>query len=154
MIEDLDKWQKEEKKRQEEKKLESVTRPCKLQMLGKGYIFRQNNPAVFGVDILQGELKAGTHLMKLDGSSVKIVKTIQLEQASVEKAEKGKQVAISIEGLTIGRQIGEDEILISDISEEDFRKLKTLKEYLSEEEKELLKELAEIKRKEKPTWGI
>jgi len=154
LIEDFEKWQEQERKKQEAKKLDVLTKPCRLKMLGKGYIFRQNNPAVFGVEVLQGELKAGTPLMKPDGTILNQVKSMQLEQETVEKAEKGKQVAISVPGITIGRQIGGEEILLSDIPEEDFRKLKELKQYLSKEEIELLKEIAEIKRKQNPVWGI
>jgi hypothetical protein len=36
----------------------------------------------------------------------------------------------------------------------DFRKLKTLTKYLSKEETALLKEIAEIMRKNNPVWGI
>lgn len=154
IIEDLEKWQEQEKKRQEAKELDTINRPCKLKMLGKGYIFRQNNPAVFGVEVIAGELKANTLIMKQDGSKLNEVKNIQADQKPVEKAEKGTQVAISVPGITIGRQIGETEILLSDISEEDFRKAKELKQHLSKEEKDLLKEIAEIKRKENPVWGI
>ncbi|MBR9692036.1 translation initiation factor IF-2, partial [Candidatus Woesearchaeota archaeon] len=154
IIEDLEKWQEEETKRQEAKELETITKPCKLKMLGKGYIFRQNNPAVFGVEVLAGELKANTPVMKQDGSKLNIVKSIQAEQETVQKVEKGKQAAISVDGITIGRQLGETEILFSDISENDFRKAKELKKHLSEEEKQVLKEIAVIKRKENPVWGI
>jgi translation initiation factor 5B len=154
LIEDFEKWQEQERKKQEAKKLDVLARPCKLKMLGKGYIFRQNNPAVFGVEVLQGELKAGTPLMKPDGTVLKPVKSIQLEQETIEKAEKGKQVAIAVQGITVGRQIGEEDILISDIPEEDFRKLKELKKYLSKEEIGLLKEIAEIKRRQNPVWGV
>ncbi|MBW2996356.1 translation initiation factor IF-2 [Candidatus Woesearchaeota archaeon] len=154
IIEDLEKWQEQETKRQEAKELDTIIRPCRLKMMGKGYIFRQNNPAVFGVEVLAGELKAGTLLMKEDGSRVGEVKSIQAEQETVEKAEKGKQVAISVPGITIGRQIGETDTFLSDIPEEDFRKAKELKKHLSQEEKNLLKEIAEIKRKENPVWGI
>jgi len=154
LIEDFERWQEEEKKRQEAKELDQLTRPCRIRMLGKGYIFRQNNPAVFGVDVLQGELKAGTRLMKMDGSKVGEVKSIQAEQETIEKAEKGKQVAVSVPGITIGRQIEETDTFLSDIPENDFRKLKELKQHLSKEEKDLLKEIAEIKRKENPVWGI
>ena len=37
---------------------------------------------------------------------------------------------------------------------EDFRKLKKLKKNLSKDQIEILKEIAEIKRKENPVWGI
>lgn len=154
LIEDFDKWQIEEKKRQEMKEIDNLVKPCKIKMLGKGYIFRQNNPAVFGIEVMAGELKAGTPLMKLDGSVVRPVKSMQAEQKIVEKAEKGKQVALSIDGITIGRQLGENDILISDIPEENFRKLREYKRLLSKEQIELLKEIAEIKRKDNPVWGI
>jgi len=127
LIEDFEKWQEEERKRQEAKELENLVRPCKIKMLGKGYIFRQNNPAVFGVDMLAGELRSGMPLMKMDGSKIGIVKSLQVEQETVDKAEKGKQVAVSIDGITIGRQIEETDTFISDIPEQDFRKLRELK---------------------------
>ena len=119
-----------------------------------GYVLRQNNPAVCGVDVLAGTLKIGIPLMKSDGREITSVKSMQKEQESIEKLEKGKQAAISMERVTIGRQINEGDILLSAVPEEHFRKMKELKEYLSEEEKEILKEIAKIKRKENPVWGI
>ena len=92
--------------------------------------------------------------MKLDGTVVKSVKSMQNEQETVEKAEKKQQVAVSIDGITIGRQISEEDIFISDIPENDFKKLKELKDHLTREEKDLLKEIAEIKRKQNPVWGV
>ena len=59
-----------------------------------------------------------------------------------------------MDGVTIGRQINEGETIYSAIPEDDFRKLKDLKKYLSEEEKKILKEIAIIKRKENSLWGI
>ena len=73
--------------------IDLLVRPCKMQIM-KGYIFRQNNPAVVGVDILSGNLKVNTPLMKKDGNTITEVKSIQHEQKNIEKAEKGKQVAV------------------------------------------------------------
>ncbi|MBW2977276.1 translation initiation factor IF-2, partial [Candidatus Woesearchaeota archaeon] len=153
LIEDFEKWQEQEKKRQEAAELDLLVRPCKFQFI-KGYIFRQNNPAVFGVDILAGTLKAGIPVMKLDGKELGKIKSLQAEQETIEKAEAGKQVAVSIPGITIGRQINEGEVLLSSVPEEDFRKLKKLKKYLSKKEIEIIKEIAAIKRKQNPVWGI
>ena len=44
--------------------------------------------------------------------------------------------------------------MLSNIPEEDFRKLKEFKKYLGKDEIELLKEIAEIMRKKNPVWGI
>jgi len=120
----------------------------------KGYVFRQSNPAVFGVDVLAGTLKAGIPVMKLDGKEIGKIKSIQSEQETIEKAPAGKQVAVAIPGVTIGRQINEGDTLLSSVPEEDFRKLKELKKYLSKQEIEILKEIAQIKRKQNPVWGI
>ncbi len=153
LIEDFEKWQTEEKRRVEAIQLEKLVMPCKFQLM-KGYVFRQNNPAVVGVDVLGGTVKVGTPLMKEDGKEITEVKSMQMDQENIEKAEKGKQVAVSMEGVTVGRQVDEGEILYSATPEKDFRKLKELKKYLTEEEKQILKEIAQIKRKSNPVWGI
>jgi len=153
LIEDFEKWQEEERKKQESSEIDLLIRPCKLQIM-KGYVFRQNNPAVVGVDILFGNLKVNTPLMKKDGNKIAEVKSIQHEQENIEKAEKGKQVAISLPKVTVGRQINEGDVLYSAVSDQDFRKLKELKKHLTEEEKELLKEIAAIMREKNPVWGI
>ncbi len=153
LIEDFEKWKEEEKKKQESQKLGFITKPCKLQIL-RGYIFRQSNPAIIGVDILAGSLKTGTPLMKKDGIAITEVKNIQHDKENVESAEKGKQVAISLSKVTVGRQINEGDILYSAVNDADFRKLKELKKYLAPEEKELLKEIASIMREINPVWGI
>ena len=109
---------------------------------------------VVGADILAGTLKVGAPLMKNDGIILTEVKSIQQEQESINEAEKGKQVAISLPKVTVGRQIHENDIMYSAVPEEDFRKLKGLKEHLSHEEIVVLKEIAEIMRKNNPVWGI
>ena len=153
LIEDFEKYQENEKKRIEGKEIEFLVRPCKIQIM-KGYVFRQNNPAVVGVDVLAGNLKIATPLMKKDGKAITEVKSMQHDQENVETAERGKQVAVSLPKVTVGRQINENGILYSAIPEEDFRKLKGLKKHLSEEEKQILKEIAEIMREKYPMWGI
>jgi translation initiation factor 5B len=153
LLEDFEKWTEIEAKKIECDKISCITRPCKVEIL-KGYIFRQNNPAVFGVDVIEGELRTNMKLMKKDGTKLNIVKGLQADSKKVDKAEKNKQVAVSIDGITVGRHINEGDILYSEINQEEFRKLKEMKEVLSKEEIGILKEIAEIKRKENPMWGI
>ena len=153
LIEDFEKWQQETKKILESKQLEFLHRPCKVRIL-RGYVFRQSNPAVVGVEIISGTLKAGVSLMKKDGAPITSAKAIQQEQETIEKAEKGKQVAVSLPDVIVGRQIHEDDILYSVIPEEHFRKFKEFKKLLAQEEIELLKEIAEIMRNQNPMWGV
>jgi len=153
LLEDFKAWQDAMRKKMEKGELSLIVRPCKI-LLMKGYVFRQNNPAVVGVDILGGTLKTGTPLMNDTGVLLAEAKGIQDKQENLEKAEKGQQVAISLPKVTVGRQINEGDILYSAISVEDFRKMKELKEMLSEEEKTILKEIAVIMREKNVLWGI
>ncbi len=153
LLEDFEKWKEQEAKKAEEKQIEGLVRPFKIEIL-KDMVFRQSNPAVVGVEVTQGTLRPKSPVMKNDGVRIGHVKTIQNEQNSVEAAEKDQQVAVSIEGVTVGRQIHDGDVLYSDISENEFRTLKEAKKLLSGEEVELLKEIAEIKRKKNDLWGI
>ncbi len=153
LIEDYEAWKIAQKKQIEISKLDTLVRPCKIEIL-RGYVFRQNNPAIAGAEVLAGVLKSNTPLMNKEGKEITLVKGIQQEQENVERAVKGKQIAVSMPGVTIGRQVNEGDQLYSAIPEEHFRQYKEYKEHLTEEEKNLLKEIAEIMRRKNPMWGI
>ena len=153
IVEKLNKFREEKSKEIEAGKLGSVIKPFKIKILN-GYIFRQSNPAVVGVEVLLGKLKIGIMLMKDNGLSLVEVKAIQNEGKNISEAEAGKQVATSLQGVIVGRQINEGEILYSDISEGNFRKLKEMKKLLKHDEVECLKEIIEIKRRNNTLWGV
>ena len=141
------------KKQIEAKELASLVRPCKFAVL-KGYTFRQNNPAIVGVEIEIGKIKTGDPIMNIEGKRITSVKSMKEGQESITVAEQGKQIAMAMDGVTVGRQVSEGDFLYTDIPPEDFIKLKELKKHLSVMEIQVLKELAEIKRKEDPVWGV
>lgn len=153
LIEEYTLWKDRKTKEMQSKELDKLTRPFKIEILD-GYVFRQNNPAVCGVDVVNGVLKSGVKIMKENGDVIDTIKNIQKEKDSVQSASKGEQVAISLPKTTIGRQIKEGDVLYSVIPEADFKSLKELKKLLSNEEKELLKQIAEIMRKGNSMWGV
>ncbi len=153
IIEDYDKWKKDKLLEMQESQIDKHVKPCKIKIM-PGYIFRQSNQAIVGVDVLAGILKVGMPLMNSQGKEITEVKSIQADKDKLEKAESGKQVAVSIPKVTVGRQINENDILYSSIPEEDFKKLKDLKAFLTKEEIEVIKEIAEIKRKDNVVWGV
>jgi translation initiation factor 5B len=153
IIEKINKWREKRRIEIERKKLEKVTMPCKIKIL-KNLCFRQSKPCVFGVRIEVGTLKPGVELMNDKGKNIDKVKGIQHESKNVEKAIQSQEIAISIPKVTFGRQVKEDQILYSDINENEFRNLRENKKYLSVQEISLLQEIAQIKRKNKATWGI
>ena len=118
------------------------------------YVFRNTNPAIFGVKIEAGKLNH--HLTFIDKREEKAgkIKNIQSENKSVDEATEGMEVAISMPGMNFERKLKDKEFLYSDISESQFRKLKKNKELLSPKEMTLLQEIAEIKRRTQPDWGM
>lgn len=153
ILEDFESWIVKKEKEIELKKLGGIIKPFKFRFM-PGYIFRQSNPAVFGAEVLLGILKTNVPLMRDDGILFPEVKQIQSEGKSISEAESGKQIAVSIQGVIIGRQVNEGEIFYSDMSEENFRKLKEMKKLLNNNEIQTLKEIAKIKRKHNTLWGV
>ncbi|MBS3106712.1 translation initiation factor IF-2 [Candidatus Woesearchaeota archaeon] len=146
-------WVEQEKKKKEAGVLGTLVQVCKILVL-KGYVFRQSNPAIVGVEVLVGTMKSNVPLMTQKGEALSVVKNIQADKETVEQAEKGQQVAVSLPKVTVGRNLNEGDVLYSDIPEQEFRAYKEYKEYLSADQKALLKEIADIKRKDNVVWGI
>jgi translation initiation factor 5B len=154
IVDDIVEYIEKESKQLETKEFEGLVKPFKLKIL-PGCIFRQLNPAIVGVEVLIGTAKSGTPLMNDKGKKLTELKEIQDNKETVQEAKQGKEVAVSLPNVTCGRQIKENDILYSDIPQEDFKKLKKLmKKYLNESEVQLLKEISKIKREENPTWGM
>ena len=120
----------------------------------KGNIFRRSNPAIVGVEVLGGEIKRDAYLIDLDGKIIGKILAIQKEKKNIDVAMKNDMVAVSIDDAVVGRNIFEDDILYTFISENDYRKFKENKDILNDEQKEILKEIANIMRKENPAWGL
>ncbi len=153
LIDEYQSWKESETKRIEQKELEGLARPCKIEYL-HNYTFRASNPAIIGVEVIDGELHAGSTIMNKDGEQIAVVKEMQKNKESTKILKKKEQAAISLPGATAGRQVTEGDILFGFIPENDFRKIKTLTKYLSKEETAVLREIAEIMRKQNPVWGV
>ncbi|MFX1478666.1 MAG: translation initiation factor IF-2, partial [Promethearchaeota archaeon] len=137
------------------KGLSELILPAKIIMLPE-YIFRNSNPAVFGVKVEAGTLYPKVPLITQEGKRVRRIHQIQDKGQSVEKAGKDSEVAISIRGIEIGREIGKEEILYVNIPESHVRQLmgKFLDE-LTSDQKEALREFIKLKRAhENPWWGM
>jgi translation initiation factor 5B len=152
-IEEYEEYREKLKRTIEVENLAKLVRPCKFAVL-KGYTFRQSNPAIVGVEIEIGQIKTGDPIMNMQGKQITSAKSMQEGKDNISLAQQGKQMAMSMDGVTLGRQVEEGDFLYTDIPENDFKKLKELKKHLSKMEIEVLKEVAEIKRKDNPVWGV
>ncbi|MBN3036913.1 MAG: translation initiation factor IF-2 [Candidatus Diapherotrites archaeon] len=143
LIDEYGKWKEEEARREKDEALRMSLSPVKLKVM-PGYVFRQSNPAICGVEVLEGTLKKPCPLINGKGRRVGRVHGIQKDKENVGHADKGEQVAVSIEGATIGRQINEGDILFTNIPLREFHELE--KVYSKKEEGQLLEEIREIKK--------
>ena len=153
LIENIVKIREEVRREVEKKRLMELTTICKLSVLHQ-HVFRNSNPAIFGVRIEGGKLTSGLNLIDNDGIKIARVKNIQSENKSVGEATEAMEVAISLPGTNFERQLGDRKLLYSDLGENQFKKFKKNKDLLSEKEIKILSEVAEIKRKKKADWGM
>ncbi len=153
LLEDFERWFVAKESETEHKGLELLSRPCKVQIMSN-HVFRKNNPAVVGVDILAGTLKTGLRLMNKEGEQITRVKSMEQEKKALNSAEQGQQLAVSLPDITIGRQVVEGEVLYSFHPESEFLALKSFKKFLSSGEIQAMKEIAAIMRRKHPTWGF
>lgn len=152
LIIDYKEWIKKEKEAKKSAEMADAVNPCKIRLL-KGYVFRQSNPAVVGVEVVSGLLTLNQQLMK-NTEPLSYVKTIQHEKKNIQEAKAGMQVAISLENVTVGRQINEGDVLFSYVSEKEYRRMKSLKNNLNSVQIGLLKEIAKKMREKDSLWGI
>ncbi|MBU2576718.1 MAG: translation initiation factor IF-2 [Nanoarchaeota archaeon] len=152
LIEDFEKWKENKLKEMERKKLDELPTISKITVLD--FIFRNSSPAVFGVEVNGGILKKGERFINQNDEKIGQIKEIQEEKNNVQEAIQGKEVAISIPGVNFERQLKVGESLYTNLSETEFRKFKKYKDLLTSKEKSVLQEIAQLKRRKNPTWGI
>jgi translation initiation factor 5B len=152
LIDNLVEFREEKRKEIEKKRLMALTSLCKIKILPQ-YVFRNTNPAIFGVRIDAGKLMHGLTLMDNKGEKAGRIKNIQSEKKSVEEASESMEVAVSVPGTNFERKLKDKEFLYSDISESQFRNFKKNKDLLSSAEISALQEIAVIKREKNSEWG-
>jgi translation initiation factor 5B len=154
VIEDYLSWVKTEQEQASEQRFDRVVKPAKIQVL-QGYVFRRGRPAIFGVEILAGRIVPKVGLIRAeDGSEVGDIQQIQEKGKALSLADKGMQVAISMDEPIFGRHVFENDVLYVKVPETDAKLLQTsFADKLTDEEQEALKEYVEAMRKKIPFWA-
>jgi len=146
-------WRDEQKRIAERQQFEHIMMPAKIRLL-PDCVFRQSNPAVVGVRVLGGKLRSDVDLIKQDGKKVGHLKTMQMRQETIHEADAGLELAISIEGATVGRQVNVGDDLLVDIPERHVKVLeREMLRTLNVGTQEVLAEFTAMRRKADPFWG-
>jgi translation initiation factor 5B len=152
LLDEYDTWKQATTKAQDRSERDEIVHPGSVKFLS-GKAFRVSNPAVFGVRVIAGRIKAGQHLLKEDARVIGPIKSIQSDGKPVTEAIQGQEVAIAVEGVTIGRQVHEDEIYFVDLPGGHAKQLFQM-EKLTSDEKDVLEKVARIKRRTERFWGM
>tara|TARA_B100001142_G_scaffold150075_1_gene150918 strand:+ start:5721 stop:7388 length:1668 start_codon:yes stop_codon:yes gene_type:complete len=149
ILEQREEWVEKRTRELEEASREQVVYPGRILLL-PDHTFRVSKPAVVGVRVLAGRIHVGQRLLK-NGERVGQIKSIRSGQDSMKEARQGAEVAVAIDGVTVGRQIEEEDVLLVDIPESHAKKLRKMG--LTSAELEVLEELTTIHRKDSHFWG-
>ncbi|MDE1857813.1 MAG: translation initiation factor IF-2 [Thaumarchaeota archaeon] len=154
VIDNYANWAADKRASDEKAALSSLTRPCKLKVI-PGAFFRRNGPAVFGVEVVAGRLRPKVRLMSAEGAELGTLEQIQDQGKALTEANPGDEVAISVEGPTLGRQIRENDTIFTMPRSHEAKVLRTkLYGSLSEPEHQVLNEIIAIKSPADPMYGF
>ncbi len=148
LLDAYDEWVKREKEKERLEELNKLVRPGKFRIL-PGYVFRRSNPAIVGVEVLGGVIRPGYPVMDSMGRPLGRIMAIKDRDKSLDEARLGSSVAVSIQGkILVGRHVDEGDIVYTNVSADHaYRLITEFRDLLSKDELDVLKEIAEIKRK-------
>ncbi|MBE5728101.1 translation initiation factor IF-2 [Candidatus Parvarchaeota archaeon] len=135
----------QQKGRELQDKLSKIILPAKFRVIEKS-VFRRSNPCVFGAEILLGEIRPGYRVIKSDGKVLGRIMDIQNENKKLENAKAGDKIAVSIDDAVFGRNLYENDLLYTDIGQNDLINFEDVKDSLPEDYSLALNEIRKIKR--------
>jgi translation initiation factor 5B len=151
LMKDYGEWSESRKRELDAEARCTFTYPGMFRIL-PDCVFRVSKPAIIGVRVLAGRVRPDQRILRADGRVVGRIKSIQSGGKSVKEAIVGDEVAMSVEGVTVGRQLCQEDILYVDIPECDCKPLRETE--LNSDEQEVFEKICEIKRKENQFWGM
>ncbi|WP_316507252.1 translation initiation factor IF-2 [Nitrosopumilus sp.] len=153
LIDNYNAWVDEDTANEEDAIFSELVPISKFTFL-KGFVFRNNNPAVFGIRVDVGTLKHKIPFMNKEGRKVGIIHQLQLDGKTVSSAKTGDEVACSVQDVTINRQIFEEDVYYTFPPSHEAKKLlNRFMHKLSPEEQEVLTEIVRIQREKEPAYA-
>ena len=153
LIDNYTYWVDDDKAHEEDAIFSELTPICKFTFL-KGYIFRNSNPAVFGVRVDAGTAKQKIQIMTSAGKKIGKIHQLQDGKKSIDTATQGQEVACSIQDVTIGRQIAEEDVFYSMPNSREAKTiLEKFQHKLTPEQRTVFNEIVKIQREKDASYG-
>jgi translation initiation factor 5B len=146
LIDDYTEWVRQDMLHEEDSIFTEITPLAKFTFL-KGYVFRNSDPAVFGVRVDAGALRAKVPFMNHTGRRVGVVHQLQHEGETISEAATGQEVACSVRDATIGRNIFEEDVYYTLPSSREAKNLQgRFLDRLTAEQREALDHIIRVQR--------
>jgi translation initiation factor 5B len=153
LLDSYTQWVDEDTANEENAIFDELTPISKFTFL-KGYIFRNSNPAVFGIRVDAGKVRQKMAIMNKNGKKIGVIHQLQDGKKSIDSAIQGQEVACSIQDVMIGRHIFEEDVFYSlPRSSEAKQLIEKYTHKLSAEQQAVLNEIVEILRKNDSAYG-
>jgi translation initiation factor 5B len=153
LIDNYTAWVEDDTLHEEDAVFSEITPIAKFTFL-KGFVFRNNDPAVFGIRVDVGTLHQKVNFMNEKGKKIGKVHQLQADKKTVTSIKTGAEAACSVQGVTIGRQIHEEDVFYTlPHSHEAKQLLQKFSHKISSEEYALLNQIVEIQREIDPAYG-
>ena len=146
-------WARADALNEEDSVFAEITPVAKFTFL-KGFVFRNNDPAVFGVRVDAGRLVQKAQFVNDSGRRVGRVHQLQEDKKAVPAARRGAEVACSVHGVTVGRQVNEEDVFYTlPTSAEAKALLGRFAGRLDADEAAALARVVELQRDRDPAYG-
>ena len=153
LVDEYAEWARQDALSKEDAVFSEITPVAKFTFL-KGYVFRNNDPAVFGVRVDAGRLVQKAPFINDAGRRIGRIHQLQDDKKTVPSARAGAEVACSVQGVTIGRQIAEEDVFYTlPTSGEAKKLLGRFAGRLDAGEAAALGRIVELQRDRDPAYG-
>lgn len=153
LVDSYSEWARQDALHEEDSVFAEITPVAKFTFL-KGFVFRNNDPAVFGVRIDAGRLVQKAQFINDEGRKIGRVHQLQEDKKTVPAARRGAEVACSVHGVTVGRQVSEEDVFYTlPTSAEAKSLLGRFAGRLDDGETAALARVVELQRDRDPAYG-
>lgn len=142
--------------KQHQEPYDDIARPGEMNIMN-GFVFNQENPAIFGVKIIRGQVHKGCSVVR-DIESYENplgrIDKVKKDGQTVDYLEKGEKGSIQVNGASVGRDFKQGDKIISKASESDIKEIMTqYEDTLSDDDTELIEDIREHHQNRNPFWG-
>ena len=153
LLDSYTEWVAEDSVHEEDSAFDELTPIAKFTFL-RGMTFHNKDPAVFGIRVDVGTLRQKTHFANERGKKIGTIHQLQDNKKPVDHAPVGAEVACSVHGGVIGRNIREEETYYTlPHSYEAKQLLGRFRHRLSPEELQVLDHIIRTQRGIDPAYG-